>query len=1049
MKYVSLHHHSTYSYMDGYGQPETHVKRAADLGMSALALTEHGNISSHVKLEKAAKAHDIKPLFGCELYTAPANMRETANMRKWHLTVLAENEVGYRNLLQLVSRSWAEGFYRWPTATANILADHSEGLIVLSGCADSFLSCTLLGGKGVDKRDRASSEDYQNALRVVRKFQDMFGDRYYIEAQQFPELDRTCTLNVVNGEISKITGVPIVATADCHYPFPDDNKMQTILHAAGRGTGTVDQAEAEWEYNIRLTLPESDEILRNRLEATGLSRSQARKAIATTGEIADRCNVVLPKVERLRYPTPDGQPTQELIWDWLRRGWKFRWPNNASMRARRAEYNARVKYEMELIESKDFIDYFLMLSDAVRYAKNNGIPVGPARGSAAASLVCYLLRITEVDPLQFPNMLFERFIDVNRTDIPDVDLDFDDERRDELRQHLVEQYGEANIGNIGTFTRYRGKNALIDVARVHRVPDWEIKVIKDLMVDRSGGDARFDASLSDTLDMFPQAQEVMDRFPDLNYAMRLEGNLKGMSVHAAGLVVSNTPLTDTVAMYAREDKRNKTMRQVLSVDKHDAEYLGLMKADFLGLKTMGMIRYALDYIGMPLQDLYDIPLDDEATLAAFRADDVTGVFQFGGGATRIVSNNVAPDNFDELSDINALSRPGPLHSGATQFYIDVKHGRRKPELIHPILTEITSTTKNQVIYQEQILRLLREVGGFSWTHVAEIRKIISQKYGEAAFNMSTEVFVEGARKLHDMDPAVATRIWRLLSTAGSYAFNVAHCVSYGLLGYWTMWLKVHHPLAFYAASLRKYEDQQFYLLRDAMRHGIHPKPPHYNESGVTWDLKDDTIRAGLMQVAGIGDKMAQEIIHDRETKGDFAGWTDLTRVKGIGPKKMETIRDTAASDDPFGIYHIDRILDRVRKDIRARKLPVPMPTHRADEIPETVDKQAIPVVFLGIPFQRDPRDVIEDERGRTGEDYEVIRDRMDRPDLNKRMVVHCIDETDKTVYVRFNRYDFPRFEAALWDMELNGDVMLVAGVKRSGFGTSIYAKRIWVISPDD
>lgn len=1004
------------------------------------------NVSSHVKLEKAATTHGIKPLFGCELYTAPANMRETANMRKWHLTVLAENEVGYRNLLRLVSRSWAEGFYRWPTATSNIIAEHSEGLVVLSGCADSLLACDLFGGKGRPERESA---DYATALQTVRKFQDLFGDRYYIEVQQFPELNRTCNLNPVYAELSRETGVPLVATADCHYPFPDDNKMQTILHAAGRGSGTVDQAEAEWEYDIRLTHPTSDKVLRERLIGTGLTKLQAAQAMRSTGEIAERCSVVLPKVERLRYPTPDGISPRELIWDWLRRGWKFRWPNNPSMRARRAEYNARVKYEMELIESKDFVDYFLMISDAVRYAKNKGIPVGPARGSAAASLVCYILRITEVDPLQFPNMLFERFIDINRTDVPDIDLDFDDERRDEVRQHLTEQYGAANIGNIGTFTRYRGKNALIDVARVHRVPDYEIKVIKDLMVDRSGGDARFDASLSDTLDMFPQAQAIMDKWPDLNYAMRLEGNLRGMSVHAAGLVVSNTALTDTVAMYARDDKRNKTTRQVLSVDKHDAEYLGLMKADFLGLKTMGMIRYALEYIGMPLQDLYNIPLDDEPTFEAFRADDVTGIFQFGGGATRIVSNNVAPNNFNELSDINALSRPGPLHSGATQQYIDVKHGRRQPDVIHPILTEITTTTKSQVIYQEQILRLLREVGGFSWTHVAEIRKIISQKYGEAAFNMSTETFVAGAKKIHNMDAATATRIWRLLSTAGSYAFNVAHCVSYGLLGYWTMWLKVHHPLAFYAASLRKYEDQQFYLLRDAMRHDIHPKPPSPNESDVTWRLHEETIQAGLMQVKGIGDKMAEEIIRDREERGDFSGWTDLTRVKGIGPKKMETIRDTAASDDPFGIYRIDKILNNVRQEIRRGAIPVPRPTHRATEIPETVDGKPVPVVFMGIPVVRDPRDVIEDERGRTGEDYEVIRARMDRPDLNKRMVIHCMDETDKLVYVRFNRYDFPRFEAALWDMELNGDVLVVAGVKRQGFGTSIYAKRMWVIAPED
>lgn len=1043
MKYVSLHHHSTFSYMDGYGTPEQHVDRAVELGMGALALTEHGNITSHVRLEKAANKAGIKPLFGCELYTGPADMRETGNMRKWHLTALAENEVGYRNLLRIVSRSWAEGFYRWPTVTGNILADHAEGVVILSGCADSLLACDLFGGKGRPEREKA---DYETALRTVRKFQELFGDRYYIEAQQFPELSRTCSLNPIYAALSRETGVPLVATSDCHYPHPDDNKMQTILHAAGRGTGTVEAAEASWEYDIRMTPPSSDKFIRSRLLGTGLTGRQAAQALYSTEEIAQRCNVVLPKVDRLRYPMPDGETPQELVWKWLRDGWEYRIRTNNSMRKRKAEYGQRVKYEMELIEGKDFIDYFLMLSDAVRYAKDRGIPVGPARGSAAASLVCYLLRITEIDPLQFPNMLFERFIDINRTDLPDIDLDFDDERRDEIRQRLVEQYGDQCVGNIGTFTRYRGKNALIDVARVHKVPDYEIKVVKDLMVERSGGDSRFDASLEDTLSMFPQAQEVFDRFPELNAAKRLEGNFRGFSVHAAGLVVSNKPLTETVAMYAREDKKNKVMRKVLSVDKYDAEYLGLMKADFLGLTTMGMIRHALEIIGMSLEELYATPLDDEDVIDAFRLNDVVGVFQFGGGSTRIVNGNVAPDSFQELTDINALSRPGPLHSGATQEYIDTKHGKMTIQKVHPIYDRIGETTKGQIIYQEQILLLIKEIGGLPWAHIQEIRKVISLKKGEGAFNERYKDFVDGAKRLHNMDKDLADRIWKRLVTAGQYAFNVAHCVAYAMLAYWTMWLKVHHPQAFYAAALRKYPDEQFHLLRDALKHGIDVLPPDPNASGITWGIDKGTIRAGLSQVMGIGENIAKTIIDDREINGRFAGWEDLMRVRGIGVAKMTTIRDTAGSDDPFGIYKIDRKLEIVRAAIKSGEIPLPKPTYKADEIP--TGSETVPVIFLGIPMTRDPRDVIEDERASTGEDYQVIKARMTRPDLNKRMTVHAIDDTDHTVFVRFNRYDFPKFEKALWDMKLGEDVILVQGLKRAGFGTSVYVKHMWVISPD-
>lgn len=1053
MKYVSLHHHSTFSYQDGHGTPESHVAKAVELGMESLALTEHGNVSSHARLEKAANAAGIKPLFGCELYTAPADMRETGNMRKWHLTVLAEDTEGYRNLLRLVSKTWSDGFYRWPTASGAMLKEYSKGLIVMSGCADSLLACDLFGGKGRDFRKKA---DYDTAMRTVQKFADIFGDRYYIECQQFPELERTRKLNPVYAALSEDTGVPLVASSDCHYPEPDDNKIQTILHAAGRGNNTIAQQAEDWEYDIRMSPPTSDTAIYQRLRATGLSKRQAQAAIANTGEIAQRCNVVLPKVDRLRYPTPDNWTSGELIWEWLRRGWKYRAKHNPGLQKYKAEYLARIKREMELIESKDFVDYFLMLSDAVRWCKNRGIPVGPARGSAAASLVCYILRITEVDPIQFPNMLFERFIDVNRNDLPDVDLDFDDERRDELREHLSGQYGADNVGNIGTFTRYRGKNALVDVARVNAIPDYKIKVVKDLLVERSGGDSRFDASLEDTIAMFPQAKAVFDEFPELYDALRLEGNIRGMSVHAAGLVISNTRLTDTVALYERTTGtgKNTKTRKVLSVDKYDAEYLGLMKADFLGLSTMGMIRYAINHIGMSLEEMYNVPLDDEEVIARFRANDVTGIFQFGGGATRIVNGDVAPDSFMELADINALSRPGPLQSGQTQAYIDIKHGRRKLESIHPLYDEIVADTKGQVIYQEQVLRIVREIGDFPWTHASIIRKAISQKWGEAAMNVHEERFIEGAAKKHGIDKELAQYMWRRLVTSASYSFNIAHCVSYSLLGYWTMWLKVHYPQAFYAATLAKYPDERFFLLRDAIKHDVHVLPPDPNKSGIDWAIDGDYIRAGFAQVEGIAEAIATVIIADRDANGPFDGWGDLLRVKGIGPAKLEKIKSTAGSDDPFGIYAIDRKLAKVREAIESGELPLPTPTHDANDLTTETNtgNGARTVVFIGIPIKRDPRDVIEDERMSSGEDYETIRARLDQPDLNKRMTLHCIDGTDRVVYARFNRFHFPKFEKGLWALNLNSDVVVLRGLRRQGqgfTGTSIYVRDIWVIDPDD
>lgn len=1044
MKYVSLHHHSTFSYGDGYGTPEHHVARAAELGMEALALTEHGNCSSFVQLEKASKKHGVKPIFGLEAYIAPSNMREKKNQRKTHLTILAMNQQGYINLNRLVTTSWADNFYRWPTIHWANLKEHNEGLIIISGCADSELNCSLLGGKWI------GSPSEERARKVIDKYHRVFGDRYYIEVQQFPELGRTCEINPWAAAEAARRGIKIVATADCHYPQPTDNKMQAILHAARRGKGTVEDAEAQWEYSILLTHPTSDNKLWERLKGTGLTAKQATAAIMATVEISQRCNVVLPKADRLRYPLrKQAASSEELIWKWLREGWKYRARNNKRLLEKRKEYAARVKYEMELIVDKDYVDYFLMLSDAVRWCKESGIPVGPARGSAAASLCCYLLRITEIDPMPFPNMLFERFIDINRTDLPDVDLDFDDERREELTVHMTELYGEDHVAKIGTYTKYRGKNALDDVARVFDIPGWEVQPVKDLMIERSGGDSRIDASLEDTFTMFPQAAQVLEKHPDLKRAVMLEGNYRSMSVHAAGLVISNDPLVDNVAYYTQYDKDMNAKQRVMSVDKKDAEYLGLLKADFLGLKTMGMIRRALEMIDMPLEDLYTIPLDDPKIIDMFRRNDVVGIFQFSGGATKIVNGDVKPDNFLELCDINSLSRPGPLHSGTTADYVNIKHGRKKAEHLHPVIDEIVKHTQYCIIYQEQILQILKEIGGLPWTHLNQIRKIISQKEGVAAFDKVGRLdFIDGAKERYDIPNDVAAYIFNRMVTAGQYAFNSAHCVSYSMLAYWQGYLKVYHPAAFYAANLIKFDKNEYDLLRDALSHGLKILGPDLDESTTTWTAGKDGIRGGFQQIAGIGPTTGPLIVRDREENGPFANWQDLQRIKGIGPKTADKIKEVAESADPFGIHRVDNVLEKVRRAIAEGELGIiPEPTHKGSEIP--TDAENLRVVYIGIPYKRNPQDVIEDERARTGDDYDVIISRMKDPHLSKKMVITCMDDSDTHVYIRFWRQSFPKFEKAAWSIKLDHDVIIVQGVKRRGFGTGIHVHRLWVIDPDD
>lgn len=1018
--------------------------------MPALSLTEHGNVSSHVRLEKAANKAGIKPIFGVELYTGAVDDKNRSKF-KWHLTVLAENQTGYKNLLELVSRGWAEGFYYEPTVSGEMLAEHSEGLIVLSGCAGSKLVCDLLGGKGVEEHDA----DYRAALSTAQRFQSLLGDRYYLEAQSFPELDRTRNTNEALERIAEQTGIPLVATGDVHYPKPTDSDMQIILHAAGRGNNTFEKQAQSWGYDIKLAPPLSDKKVYQKLRATGLSKSAARAAVLNAADISQRCTVTLPKAKRLRYPTPEGWDSSALFRRWIRIGWKYRGLNNLPD-GERTKYKERLRYEMKTIEGKDFVDYFLLLSDAVRHAKDAGIPVGPARGSAAASLVCYLLRITEVDPLKFPTMLFERFIDATREDPPDIDLDFADDRRDEVRQYLISKYGEDRVGNIGNFVRYRGKNAVNDVARVYRIPKFETEKVNALVVERSGGDSRFDASLEDTVGMFPEAAEVFERYPDLRQAMRLEGNMRGMSVHAAGLVVGASPLTDVCAVYTKSSGKDKRQLKVLSIDKYDAEYLEILKIDALGLSTMGMIAIVLESAGLTLEDLYAIPLDDPDTLAAFKRNDVVGVFQFEGRATRLVNYDVRPDNFLEIADVNALSRPGPLFSGVTSNYVAVKHGRKEPEHLHEVVDRFTDFTKGQIVYQEQILSIIKEIGGFPVTKLAGIRRIISKKLGEGQFQKMYDDFVVGAKERYDISPELANKIWSKMVTSAQYSFNIAHAISYSMIAFWCMYLKIHYPVEFYQATLIKSNDAAvtLRLLRDAIKHGIRVSPPDLERSQgnweierVSWDGKPELI-AGFSQVPGIGEKMAHTIIEHRDTFGFPGGtWADLLEVKGIGPAKLATIREFAEDEDPFGLDRTRKTLAKVREAVRRGELPVPLPTHGSGDLdPQDEVKR---VIYWGQVRLLEYKDLLEDERAKTGDEIEDIKKRIKGADRVKSCTLHTYDDGDEDVYLRINRWKFPRFARQLATIRTDRDVVVAIGQKRSGFGVSIQIDKLFVVDPED
>jgi len=754
------------------------------------------------------------------------------------------------------------------------------------------------------------------------------------------------------------------------------------------------------------------------------------------------------KKKRLSDPLDAPVDSIELLWEWCRLGWKYRGLNSLP-RAKRKEYGERVKYEMDLIISKDFVDYFLVLSDVVRAAKDRGVAVGPARGSAAASLVCYLTRITEVDPLQFPLMLFERFIDPNRHDLPDVDLDFEDERRDEVRQIMVDKYGDDRVGNIGTFTRYRGKNAIIDVARVFSIPPYEVARAKEFMLERSGGDSRFDASIMDTVEMFPEVKEVFDKYPDLYKSIELEGNYKAFGVHAAGLVIGAEPLWNYVATYSKSNVgKNHNTVKVLSVDKFDGEHLGLMKLDALGLSTMGMIARALRMVGMTLDDLYDIPLDDAETLQAFNDGDVIGIFQFEGRTMKMVCEELKPETFMDLAAVNALARPGPFHSGSTAEYIAIRRGQKEADVIHPIVSKICEATEGQIIYQEQILKITRDVGQFPWTHAAAIRKIISARKGESAFNAMWDEFKVGAASI-DIDEHTAMEIWKRMATAGTYAFNIAHCVSYSMLGFWAMWLKVHYPLEFYAAQLHKAADEE---KKVAIMRDMHSEkfgrmydvlPPDPQESSETWVPVAGGVRAGWLQLPGVGELRAEDITA-LATSGELETWADLEKVKGLGVKTVEKVEEFCGLADPFGINEIRDQTNAIKAAIRSGALPgLPYPHNVSDEIPYEAKRWR--GVLLARIRDLDLHDLFEDHRARVGEDLDP--DTIKDPHLKESLNVYSEDVAGRLT-IKLSRYDYQRFMADIWDAKTGHDYILADVFKWPNSGKNVTARRIWVIDPD-
>ena len=887
--FVHLHTHSTYSFTDGVGLPDAYVKRAAELGQPGLGVTDHGNISAHYKWYKQCKKAGIIPILGCEFYLVED--KEDVRTREYnHITVLVKNNIGYRNLTKLVTKAWCEQFYYKPRITQQDLFDNQEGLIVFSGCLSSPAMQMLM-------EDRV-----KDAEKSLQLFKDNI-DEFYIEIQpiHFPHgrIAYERLIKLYNNKL-KEKGFKIVVTNDCHYIHKEQNKLQEILLCI-QSNDNMDNPK-RWKFD------QDDFYLKTRAEMESslkecFPNDDFTEGLDATVKIAESIDFEFPKATPIKFQMPEeekvpylykmcneGMITRGLYHDKTVEKQKLDYEAD-----KEKAYRERLEYELDLIVKKGFIDYFLVIADLVQWAKKNNILVGPARGSAAGSLACYALAITEVEPIRY-GLLFERFIDLNREDLPDIDIDFEDARRHEIKEYLQEKYGKDRVGNLPVFSAFKGKSAIDDVSRVFKIPFKVAEGVKSAIIERSGGDSRASFTLQDTFDsdVFTYPKEAMKQYPELKYAVEIEGQFRQMGQHAAGVVISNEPLTDFCAIYKVKDE------YVISMDYKDASETGLLKIDILGLNTLSVVSNALRLIKErtgKVIDIYNLPLTDPKVYKGFIAGKLFGIFQFDGQAVNQVCRQIMPKEFDSLSAISALARPGPLNSGSTTMYIQRRAGKQDVEYPHPVMEPFTEETYGIVVYQEQVMKTMREVGKMSWKDTAEIRKLISRSQGVEKFNTFKDNFSVGAKENGLTQPQI-DKIWDSICTFGSWAFNKSHSVSYTIISYWTMYLKIHYPMEFYGSilALTEHEDKKKKIIKEYKREGFKVLPINANKSERHFSIEKEGLRIGFADIKGIG-PMAATAMVERKPYVSYTDFCEKLTGKRLTSTTKKNLINLGAFDD--------------------------------------------------------------------------------------------------------------------------------------------------------
>jgi len=941
MNYVGLHVHTHFSLFDGIATPEELVDRAVELGMPALAITDHGTLSGHRELYRVAKAKGIKPILGLEGYMcSDISDKRDKNEREGqqdlvynHIILLAKNKIGLENLNKISEIAWTDGFFKKPRFDFKILEKYKEGIIVSSACPSSVLVKAL------------EEEEFALAKKYISWFKDNFGSDYYIEVMPHNEAH----INKYLLDLADEFNIKAIVTPDCHHSHPGQKEIQEfklIMNTHAKLSKDVSYAKSAKCSNMmdRLDLlyGKDREITFNKFDIHLLSYEEMKAAMKSQGidrediytntlsladtvedyEIQEGLNL-LP----VQYKSPDKELAKISLEGLTARGL-----------SENKQYIDRLNEELEIIKDKKFAPYFLVVSNMINWAKKEEILVGPGRGSSAGSLVCYALGITDIDPIQH-NLLFFRFINPDRNDFPDIDTDIQDTRREEVKDYLVRQY--RHVASIATFLQFTGKGIVRDVARVLNIPLSDVnKVLKT--VD-SWDDYCTSKSTLEFREKYPEVEE---------YGEQLRGRIRGTGIHAAGVVTSKDPIFRYAPLETRSSPGSDDRIPVVGIDMEEAEKVGLIKIDALGLKTLSVLKDTINIIkerdGKKI-DLLKIDMDDKNVYQMLSDGYTKGVFQCEAAPYTNLLIKMGVKNLAELAASNALVRPGAMNT-IGKDYVDRKHGRQNISYIHQVVKEFTEETYGCILYQEQVMQACVHLGGMSMSEADKVRKIIGKKKDAKEFDIFKDKFIEGASRF--ISPNNARDLWHDFEAHAGYSFNKSHAVAYSTLSYWTAWLKYYYPLEFMFALLKneKDKDARTEYLIEAKRMGISIKLPHINDSDIDFKIEGKGIRFGLSAIKFISDKIAERYISARPFKSykELEEFT-FTKGNGVNSRALQALRVIGAATFPDNPRNDQEIKENLYEYLNLPEFNITIPSHYYAFIQDIVDfEEKGSYIFMGM-----------------------------------------------------------------------------------------------------